>query len=151
MDRWCLMTQNGPLQDLLLFLTSLSLKSRVMFDLLTCRLSRSVLFTSIACAIVLAGWPGFDCPSANAADGKLHALVIGNGDYRTGKLRNPANDAKAISTALRGLGFQVSELTNVGQQETEDAILQFSRSINDDGLAFFFFADSRLRRMPGWR
>ena len=33
------------------------------------------------------------------------ALVIGNGDYRTAPLKNPVNDARAMASALRGLGF----------------------------------------------
>ena len=35
------------------------------------------------------------------------ALVIGNATYRTAPLRNPVNDAQAVATALKGLGFSV--------------------------------------------
>ncbi len=39
---------------------------------------------------------------------KRVALVIGNGTYKAaGTLRNPANDAVAISTALATFGFQI--------------------------------------------
>ena len=73
-------------------------------------------------------------------EGNLHALVIGNSDYRLGKLKNPVNDAKAVGSALTNLGFQVTQITNANQVNIEDAILKFSRSVEKDGLAFFFFA-----------
>ena len=69
------------------------------------------------------------------AEMNLHALVVGNSEYKTGKLRNPVNDAAMIGKALKGLGFEVTQLKNAGQMETEDAILKFSRSVGKDGLA----------------
>ncbi len=79
--------------------------------------------------------------AASAAEGtKLHALVIGNGAYPIGELTNPANDAQSISTALTSLGFDVTTLTDVGQQQMEASVHEFSRKISDGGLAFFFFA-----------
>lgn len=36
---------------------------------------------------------------------KRFALVIGNGSYQIGKLKNPPNDARAMTAALNGLDF----------------------------------------------
>lgn len=41
------------------------------------------------------------------------ALVIGNGDYVSSPLRNPANDAEDIAEALRATGFSVQLETNL--------------------------------------
>lgn len=71
---------------------------------------------------------------------KLHAMVIGNGDYKVGKLTNPANDAKAISDALSELGFQVTTETNLTHQNMDQSITKFCQGVDEGGLAFFFFA-----------
>ena len=92
------------------------------------------------CVAVLTCGVGPTLSRGSAEEPKLHALVIGNSDYAMGKLRNPVNDAVIVSGALKELGFQVTQLTNVNQVDTEDAILKFSRSVGKDGLAFFFFA-----------
>lgn len=68
------------------------------------------------------------------------ALVIGNADYVAGQLRNPANDARAISATLRELGFQVTELENASQEEMEQAINQFGRSLNQNTVGLFYFS-----------
>lgn len=36
------------------------------------------------------------------------ALVIGNGNYTDGRLKNPVNDATDIATALKSMGFIVT-------------------------------------------
>ncbi|MCC6249357.1 MAG: caspase family protein [Rubrivivax sp.] len=38
------------------------------------------------------------------------ALVIGNAAYARAPLTNPVRDARAMTTALRGMGFAVQEL-----------------------------------------
>ncbi len=45
------------------------------------------------------------------------ALVIGNGDYSTGSLRNPVNDADDMAAALKRLGFNVTLRKNASQQD----------------------------------
>ena len=45
-----------------------------------------------------------------ASAGPRTALVIGNGNYTSAPLRNPVNDARAISSTLEALGFQVTLL-----------------------------------------
>jgi hypothetical protein len=43
---------------------------------------------------------------------KRIALVIGNGNYLSGMLANPENDARAMKTALQNVGFEVMEYEN---------------------------------------
>lgn len=43
--------------------------------------------------------------SSTLAIGMALALVIGNAEYKSAPLRNPVNDARAMTTTLRGLGF----------------------------------------------
>ena len=38
------------------------------------------------------------------------ALVIGNSDYKSSPLKNPANDAQDMAAELEELGFSVTEL-----------------------------------------
>lgn len=71
------------------------------------------------------------------------ALVIGNGSYQhLGTLRNPVNDAKAITQTLRlrSLGFQVTELHNRNRKQMARAISQFGNSIKLGSVVLVYFA-----------
>ena len=69
------------------------------------------------------------------------ALVVGNGAYKgTGGLRNPVNDARAMSDALRQSGFDVAVLENGTKQQMERAIAAFSRKLGPDAVSLFFYA-----------
>ena len=59
------------------------------------------------------------------------ALVIGNAKYTSAPLRNPVNDARAISSTLQELGFQVTLLEDAGQKKMKRAIDKFGRTILD--------------------
>ncbi len=67
-------------------------------------------------------------------DALRHALVIGNGDYAKGPLRNPPNDAADVTAALSDLGFQVQTLTNADQREMERAIREFGSRLKRGGV-----------------
>ncbi len=45
--------------------------------------------------------------SMSASGDKRVALVIGNAAYKSGPLVNPVNDARAMASRLRTLGFDV--------------------------------------------
>ena len=47
---------------------------------------------------------------------KRIALVIGNSNYATAPLANPANDARLMTKSLRGLGFEVIERLDANQK-----------------------------------
>lgn len=71
---------------------------------------------------------------------KKVALVIGNGAYPGVPLKNPANDARDMAAALRTLGFEVIERTNVTQKEMNRAITQFGAKLTAGSVALFFYA-----------
>jgi hypothetical protein len=70
------------------------------------------------------------------------ALVIGNARYESsvGALRNAVNDAKAVSKALRGLGFSVAEEHNVSRDELIEAVAEFRKKIRGSEVALFYYA-----------
>jgi len=84
--------------------------------------------------------------STNAQAQKRVALVIGNAAYQGAPaLRNPVNDAKAMSDALNGLGFEVIEVTNATQKEMNRAITVFGSKLTSDTAALFFYAGHGLQ------
>ena len=68
------------------------------------------------------------------------ALVIGNGAYQDGPLKNPPNDAQAMARALRECDFEVIEKINSDQRTMEDAIRDFGMQIQKGGVGLFFYA-----------
>jgi hypothetical protein len=70
-----------------------------------------------------------------------HALVIGNRAYEHARaLINPVNDAAAISSKLKTLGFSVIERHDTKLKEMKAALRDFARSIPREGVAFVYFA-----------
>ncbi len=68
-----------------------------------------------------------------AAAGKRLALVIGNSDYQYApKLRNPANDAKAIIAELKKLGFEVQPGINLTYSQFYNALSDFRARIKSE-------------------
>ena len=76
------------------------------------------------------------------APDQRQALVIGNSEYtHAGVLRNPVNDAQAISDTLRQLDFEVMTLTNASQREMEQSIRDFGKNLQGrNGVGLFFYA-----------
>ena len=68
------------------------------------------------------------------------ALVIGNGAYKEGPLRNPVNDARAMAGALRGLGFKVISGEDLDWRAMRRKIIKFGDEINKGGVGLFYFA-----------
>lgn len=85
----------------------------------------------------------FLCVSALAAlaDGRV-ALLIGNSRYVNSELdlKNPVNDVTALGAELRGLGFVVTEATNLTREAMEGAIANFGRAANGAEIALVFYA-----------
>jgi len=72
---------------------------------------------------------------------KRLALIFGNSSYTTAPLRNPVNDANAISKKLKGLGFDVMIHTNGSQNEMKKAIRSFGEKLAaNKGIGLFFYA-----------
>jgi len=76
------------------------------------------------------------------APDQRQALVIGNSEYtHAGVLRNPVNDAQAISDTLRQLEFEVMTLTNASRREMEQSIRDFGKNLQGrNGVGLFFYA-----------
>ncbi|MCB1462200.1 MAG: caspase family protein [Nitratireductor sp.] len=75
------------------------------------------------------------------ADQKRVALVIGNSAYTsTVELPNPRNDAAAMSTKLKSLGFEVISSLDASKASMERAIRDYVRAMADADVVLFFYA-----------
>jgi uncharacterized caspase-like protein len=70
------------------------------------------------------------------------ALVIGNGGYAYSPLRNPVNDAMAMTQKLVNMGFGVTRATNLDQQTMTKVIQAFKKELSDaqERVALFYFS-----------
>ena len=79
--------------------------------------------------------------SSNVYSQSRVALVIGNQSYKVAPLRNPINDARAISQMLKSrLGFEVVELHDLGLHEMTQQLRQFIDKVENGGVALVYFA-----------
>ena len=96
---------------------------------------RAQLIAATFAAILLV----VSCPSAQAG-GRI-ALVIGMNGYRHAPtLKNPANDARDVTAALRELGFEVVHSADADRLALDAAIRGFSKRIADADVGLVFFA-----------
>jgi formylglycine-generating enzyme required for sulfatase activity len=92
--------------------------------------------------LVLLAVTVFASASAMSAETRI-ALVIGNSDYVSGPLPNPANDAKMIGETLNNLGFEVIARRNADQNTMKRAIQEFGSRLEKAGPAavgLFYYA-----------
>jgi len=73
------------------------------------------------------------------------ALVIGNSAYNSRPLDNPVNDARAISTKLRSLGFTVINKENLKIREIGSTLREFRSKISAGDEVLFFYAGHGLQ------
>lgn len=74
------------------------------------------------------------------------ALVIGNAAYSDRPLRNPGNDAEAVSALLRGLGFEVTLHRDLDIDGMDAALAAFrSRLQTTSGIGLFYFSGHGLQ------
>ena len=78
--------------------------------------------------------------SLPAATEQRIALVIGNGAYSSGPLKNPVNDATDMATALKRAGFTVTLKKNANLQEMVEAIEAFGNNLKRGGVGLFYYA-----------
>src|SRR5258708_18413258 len=73
---------------------------------------------------------------------KRVALVMGNSAYQSvSRLANPANDSEAMSTTLKGAGFDVVDLKrDLKANEMRRALRDFSDRVRDADIAIVYFA-----------
>ena len=74
--------------------------------------------------------------------GPKQALVVGNSAYaHTSPLKNPVNDAKAISFTLQQFGFEATTLLDVNQRQIEQALRRFGSRLRDpNGVGLLYYA-----------
>jgi len=68
------------------------------------------------------------------------ALAIGNSAYRTAPLRNPVNDARAVTKALAEAGFNVVLLEDGSRAGMRRVIREWGDSLSKGGVGLFYFA-----------
>lgn len=71
---------------------------------------------------------------------KRLALVIGNGEYKSSPLKNPANDANDMATMLRNSNFEVIRKINANKGDMLIAIDKFGKKLRSADVGLFFFA-----------
>ncbi|MBR1150442.1 caspase family protein [Bradyrhizobium sp. JYMT SZCCT0428] len=90
------------------------------------------LLLSLTCMIVTAG--------AASAEKRV-AFVVGNGTYKNvAALPNPSIDAKAMAAALRNVGFEVVEGSNLTRDKMTEKLLDFGKKAQGADVAVFFYA-----------
>lgn len=83
-----------------------------------------------------------------AAGGRRVALVIGNAAYAASPLRNPVNDARAMSARLAALGFDVHTLLDAKKPQMDAAVEALARRAKggaDDGVGLLYYAGHGLQ------
>lgn len=76
---------------------------------------------------------------------KKTALVIGNGAYKNGPLKNAVNDALDMAATLSEKGFTVILKQNASRTDMRDAIREFSNEIKDGGVGLFYYSGHGLQ------
>jgi len=84
-------------------------------------------------------------PGADAAGGRRLALLVGIDSYPQSPLLNARNDARAMATTLRELGFTVTLLEDVGRTQMVSTVAAFSDALRPEDVAFFFYAGHGLQ------
>lgn len=103
-------------------------------------------FLRLAILAVIAVTTGL--AAAEAAPRRV-ALVIGNGAYTDGALKNPVNDARMMATTLRDLDFDVQVLENADRVTMQRAVVEFGRKLRDDTVGLFYFAGHGMQVRGG--
>jgi hypothetical protein len=69
------------------------------------------------------------------------ALVIGNGNYpdASAPLSQPINDARALTSALRGNGFDVDVIEDASKDDMSRAVERLKSKIRPDSVVMLFF------------
>lgn len=99
------------------------------------------LLRAIAAIVLLAGALA---PAAAAAEQRV-ALLIGNNEYPSARLRNAVSDARDLSAALRELGFKTIVKENTSRAEMVAALQEFGKALDGADAALFFYAGHAMQ------
>lgn len=102
----------------------------------------AILLLSGLIALLLFAFPAYADRGITLAPKKQFrtALVIGNSQYETAPLSNPANDARDISEVLEKKGFDVSLHLDASEKNMKTAIKDFGKNLQKGGVGLFYFA-----------
>jgi hypothetical protein len=94
--------------------------------------------------IIAMAWLVLLCAVATGQAEKRVALVIGNDHYANlsdhEQLRKAVNDARAVGSALKQIGFDVISGENLGRQAMIDRLGETAQRLSAGDMVFFFFA-----------
>ena len=76
---------------------------------------------------------------------KKTALIIGNGTYKSGPLKNAVNDALDMAALLSGKGFKVILRQDASRTEMREAIREFGNEITQGGVGLFYYSGHGLQ------
>jgi uncharacterized caspase-like protein len=92
------------------------------------------------CAKTCAPWLQLAAAGEMVAHPRM-ALVIGNGRYKDlADIENAKNDAEAMTTKLKMLQFDVTDVYDADFETMQDAIDSFTKRLVPDVVAFFYYA-----------
>lgn len=83
---------------------------------------------------------GLAAVEKNRDSRKRVALVVGNSNYLSSPLKNPANDARTMARTLRKLGFEVDEKTDLNYFQFNEAVENFGNRLKTGGVGLFYYA-----------
>ncbi|MGJ8556861.1 MAG: caspase family protein [Sulfitobacter geojensis] len=90
-------------------------------------------------------WVALMVGISTAAHAGRVALVVGNAQYQnTQTLANPRNDAQAIASSLRALGFEVFDGYDLTRNAFEELIRDFARGAEGADAAVLYYAGHGL-------
>src|SRR5258705_2699380 len=101
-----------------------------------------MLFLYRIAAVLAVLAPLFVVPVNAQAPERRFALVIGNSEYKAGRLPTAANDAGLIAETLRTAGFDVAGARDLDQDTLRRSVREFLDKVSAAGPpagAFFYF------------
>lgn len=76
---------------------------------------------------------------------RRYALVIGNNQYQhVAPLKNPGNDAKAMTSALEQLNFKVTQVKDATYDKIKNSVIDFGSQVAKSDVALFYYAGHGL-------
>lgn len=92
----------------------------------------------LAIAVVALLFAGIASAAPVLAEARI-ALVIGNGSYKTNRLKNPRSDAGLMARTLAATGFDVMTVMDGSAAEMRRAIADFAAKLQQPGAVALFY------------
>ena len=100
---------------------------------------------SLRRAIATIAWLACALAASSAGGEQRVALLIGNNEYPSARLRNAVNDVRDLSAALRDLGFKTIVKENTSRAEMVGALQEFGKALDGAEAALFFYAGHAMQ------